>query len=238
MTETIAGSVRATIGTVCLSVWPDPLLLAPPEIQSLVLQGRISDAVRVVKASYPGLLENSPDLLFKLRCRQFVEMIGGCDTVDLLSPPCQEPRLSCHSELSCSSGEGEEGVVSPPPTSTTADDSPFANGEVAVNGGGLEESAMDGGESAMEVDAPASTITAGESSQDKGQHCIASIQRLSLAVQPQGLLSLGNEAITVIIVCLWNLFNALQKWWTLIETLWPSSGCWPSAGTCSLSTPD
>ena len=128
-----------------------------------MLQGRVSDAVRVVQASYPGLLENSPELLFKLRCRQFVEMIGGCDTADLLTPPSQEPRLSCHSELSCSSGEGEEGVATPPPTSTPPHDSPFANGEVTMNGGGLEESAM-------EVDAPAGTATAGESSQeDKGQ---------------------------------------------------------------------
>ena len=141
------------------------LSLSLLEIQSLVLQGRVSDAVRVVQASYPGLLENSPELLFKLRCRQFVEMIGGCDTADLLTPPSQEPRLSCHSELSCSSGEGEEGVVAPPPGSTPAGDSPFANGEVSMNGGGLEESAM-------EVDGPASTGTAGESSrEDKGQQC-------------------------------------------------------------------
>ena len=51
-------------------------------IQRLVMAGRVSEAVRVVRASYPGLLETDRELLFRLKCRQFVEMIAGCDTAD------------------------------------------------------------------------------------------------------------------------------------------------------------
>lgn len=29
--------------------------------------------------SYPGLLESNQNLFFMLKCRQFVEMVNGCD---------------------------------------------------------------------------------------------------------------------------------------------------------------
>lgn len=95
-------------------------------IQSLVLRGRISEAVRLVRSSYPGLLENNLELMFRLKCRQFVEMIGGYDTVDLLTS--LEPRLSCHSELSSSSGSPEQQSRSMGRISPAAQDS--SNGEV------------------------------------------------------------------------------------------------------------
>lgn len=116
-------------------------MLSLAGIQALVLCGRISEAVRVVRASYPGLLDSNPELLFRLKCRQFVEMIGGYDTTDLLTSSTHEPRLSCHSELSVSSGE----VGSPPPPSSPpGDDGAFGGGEV-------------NGECAMDVDTPATT---------------------------------------------------------------------------------
>ena len=59
----------------------------PAEIQSLVMRGKVSDAVRVVRASYPNLLDSNLELLFTLKCRQFVEMIAGYDTADLASTP-------------------------------------------------------------------------------------------------------------------------------------------------------
>lgn len=87
--------------------------------------------MRVVRANYPGLLETTPELLFKIKCRQFVEMIAGYDTTVLLAPAYPEPRLSCHSELSSSSGEG--GVGSPPPPPTSPSPSfVSANGEVGI----------------------------------------------------------------------------------------------------------
>ena len=101
----------------------------PSGIQSLVLRGRISEAVRLVRSSYPSLLENNPELMFRLKCRQFVEMIGGYDTADLWTN--LEPRLSCHSELSSSSSASPEqqsitaGGVSPTPQE-------HSNGEACV----------------------------------------------------------------------------------------------------------
>ena len=86
--------------------------------------------MRVVRANYPGLLETTPELLFKIKCRQFVEMIAGYDTTVLLAPAYPEPRLSCHSELSSSSGEG--GVASPPPPTSPSPSFVSANGEVGI----------------------------------------------------------------------------------------------------------
>lgn len=48
-------------------------------IQKLILAGRISEAIDTIQSLYPGLLEQNPDLSFKLKCRQFIEMVNGCD---------------------------------------------------------------------------------------------------------------------------------------------------------------
>ena len=63
-----------------------------------MLAGCISEAIRLVETSYPGLLASSPELLFKLKCRQFIEIVGGYDRGEVGIT--LEPRLSCHSELS------------------------------------------------------------------------------------------------------------------------------------------
>ena len=105
-------------------------------IQSLILRGRISEAIRVVRSTYKGLLEGNLELLFRLKCRQFVEMIGGYDRGDIPSPTL-EPRLSCHSDLSTSSGSpnhsGGEGLESPTRTGNSISeetDTTLINGEV------------------------------------------------------------------------------------------------------------
>lgn len=36
-------------------------------------------AIEHTLRSYPGLLENNQNLLFMLKCRQFVEMVNGSD---------------------------------------------------------------------------------------------------------------------------------------------------------------
>ncbi|CAG7819033.1 unnamed protein product [Allacma fusca] len=46
------------------------------KIQRLVLDGNIPEAERETKDLYPNLLESNPDLLFALRCRHFVELVG------------------------------------------------------------------------------------------------------------------------------------------------------------------
>ncbi|CAL8100848.1 unnamed protein product [Orchesella dallaii] len=46
------------------------------KIQQLVLDGHIREAEEETKKLYPNLLESNPDLLFMLRCRHFVELVG------------------------------------------------------------------------------------------------------------------------------------------------------------------
>nr|XP_023013810.1 ran-binding protein 9 [Leptinotarsa decemlineata] len=48
-------------------------------IIKLVLAGRMGEAIEKTSRLYPGLLENNQDLLFMLKCRQFVEMVNGSD---------------------------------------------------------------------------------------------------------------------------------------------------------------
>lgn len=39
----------------------------------------MSQAIENTLRAYPGLLENNKNLLFALKCRQFIEMINGAD---------------------------------------------------------------------------------------------------------------------------------------------------------------
>ncbi|KAK9891108.1 hypothetical protein WA026_013427 [Henosepilachna vigintioctopunctata] len=48
-------------------------------ILKLVLAGRMGEAIERTFRLYPGLLENNQNLLFMLKCRQFVEMVNGSD---------------------------------------------------------------------------------------------------------------------------------------------------------------
>lgn len=55
-------------------------LLLLSGIQKLVLSGRMGEAIETTQSLYPGLLEQNPNLLFMLKCRQFVEMVNGTDS--------------------------------------------------------------------------------------------------------------------------------------------------------------
>lgn len=50
------------------------------EILKLVSTGRMGEAIEMTNKLYPGLLETNRNLLFKLKCRQFVEMVNGTDS--------------------------------------------------------------------------------------------------------------------------------------------------------------
>jgi len=52
-------------------------------IQKLVLDGRIGEAISLTQQLYPGLLRDNVELLFRLKVRQFIEMISGADTLEL-----------------------------------------------------------------------------------------------------------------------------------------------------------
>jgi len=51
-------------------------------IQKLVLAGKLGDAIARVEELYPGLLHLHQDLHFKLKVRQFIEMVSGADSLD------------------------------------------------------------------------------------------------------------------------------------------------------------
>lgn len=40
----------------------------------------MGEAIELTSRLYPGLLERDPNLLFALKCRQFVEMVNGSDS--------------------------------------------------------------------------------------------------------------------------------------------------------------
>ena len=54
-------------------------------IQNLVLRGKISRALHTVQQLHPKLLEDEM-LLFQLKCRQFIEVLSGHDTLIPSSP--------------------------------------------------------------------------------------------------------------------------------------------------------
>ncbi|ESN91396.1 hypothetical protein HELRODRAFT_70379 [Helobdella robusta] len=49
------------------------------KIQHFIMAGRISEAINLTNKLYPSILDNNHDLLFKLKCRQFIEMVNGTD---------------------------------------------------------------------------------------------------------------------------------------------------------------
>lgn len=54
------------------------------------MSGRMGLAIEHTLRSYPGLLESNPNLMFMLKCRQFVEMVNGSDfevSVIILASP-------------------------------------------------------------------------------------------------------------------------------------------------------
>ena len=55
-------------------------LLLIAGIQKLVLAGRMGEAIETTQQLYPGLLERNANLLFMLKCRQFIEMVNGSDS--------------------------------------------------------------------------------------------------------------------------------------------------------------
>lgn len=49
-------------------------------IQQYVLNGKISEAIKLTNRLCPNLLQDTPNLLFALKCRQFVELISGAES--------------------------------------------------------------------------------------------------------------------------------------------------------------
>lgn len=59
------------------------------KIQQLVLSGKIGEAISITERLYPDVLKENPNLMFALKCRNFIEMISGLerDQKASFSPP-------------------------------------------------------------------------------------------------------------------------------------------------------
>jgi len=55
----------------------------------------MGEAIEMTNKLYPGLLESNRNLLFKLKCRQFVEMVNGTDSE--VTPRSSYDNIEIHS---------------------------------------------------------------------------------------------------------------------------------------------
>lgn len=98
------------------------------------MSGRISEAIDTTQNLYPGLFDRNKKLFFKLKCRQFIEMINGCDgeiktyahspTRSTKNSPCASPsrslsRQTSNSGLSSNSNNINSSKLSSSTSSTT-----------------------------------------------------------------------------------------------------------------------
>ncbi|XP_047127074.1 ran-binding protein 9 isoform X2 [Hydra vulgaris] len=113
--ESFAKSTGQSIGEELISI------RNRQKIQKLILSGRISEAIETIKTFFPNLLEKNPRLAFQLKCRQFIEMVSGCDgevkpqSQSLTHPQPHSPNRirstpssPMHSSLNASSSKNHE----------------------------------------------------------------------------------------------------------------------------------
>ncbi|XP_045778076.1 ran-binding protein 9 isoform X1 [Maniola jurtina] len=103
-------------------------------ISKLVLSGRIGEAIEATRRLYPSLLERDHELLFLLKCRQFVEMVNGSDSQALCEAgECPEGALGADGTAVESNGVATS-VIShvgrAPPLATNGDHPAHTNGVV------------------------------------------------------------------------------------------------------------
>ena len=67
--------------------------IAVSGIQKLVLAGRLGEAIELTDQLYPGLLEHNANLLFMLKCRQFIEIVNGTDPGSCSYPTTRSPSV-------------------------------------------------------------------------------------------------------------------------------------------------
>lgn len=91
----------------------------------------MGEAIETTQKLYPSLLEHDPNLLFMLKCRQFIEMVNGTDSEvrPIRSPkppssnsPCMSPSYNVHcpghSYQSSSSRSNSPSLIYQPPLIT------------------------------------------------------------------------------------------------------------------------
>ncbi|CAG8483139.1 8980_t:CDS:2, partial [Scutellospora calospora] len=87
-------------------------MLNRQKIRDAVLKGNIDNAIKLTNNLYPNVLPSNDDILFQLRCRKFIEMIGACaGTQIILSDHEDFPAITSQSD--CESGDDIDGPVTP-----------------------------------------------------------------------------------------------------------------------------
>ena len=84
---------------------------------------------------YPGLLERNPNLLFLLKCRQFVEMVSGADSEVRASAhsPRSSPNVSPTHSFSSTSGASTSASLATNGVSSNGIDNGFGGGEAPMD---------------------------------------------------------------------------------------------------------
>lgn len=102
----------------------------------------MGEAIEMTQALYPGLLERNQDLLFLLKCRQFVEMVSGNDS---------EVRPSAHSPRSSPNVSPTHSYGAASVSSVGASSSGSASNGLVSNGN-VDNGVIDDDDAAMEVE--------------------------------------------------------------------------------------
>ena len=115
-------------------------------ILKLVLAGRMGEAIETTSKLYPGLLERNQNLLFLLKCRQFVEMVNGSDS-EVCPPRCPRGQ-GIFSPLHSSSSSTPPRPSSPIQTSVIQSTKNYGNnrnrGSTSVEENNLNNMAVNG----------------------------------------------------------------------------------------------
>ncbi|XP_067931611.1 ran-binding protein 9-like [Watersipora subatra] len=134
-------------------------------VQKLILSGQVSDAIALTQELYPGLLDSKPQLLFMLKCRQFVEMVNGTDTESISKPsplqshsskasPCKSPHSYRSAHGSPGNSPYRHSVASPLSThsngGSTSHGSDASNGCMVTNGSGFTSPDLNGASHSLE----------------------------------------------------------------------------------------
>lgn len=74
------------------------------KIRAAILEGDIDKALKYTNAYFPKVLQDNPHILFKLRCRKFLEMLGKCSDLSSATKPLRSDKIYEHDD----EGEDEE----------------------------------------------------------------------------------------------------------------------------------
>jgi hypothetical protein len=73
------------------------------DVQKLILNGQIGEAIDVTYHLFPGILERNPNLLFALKVRQFIEMVANLNNSTPSSAACAKSTDRANSSESSTS---------------------------------------------------------------------------------------------------------------------------------------